>query len=216
MPTKADLDAVASRIERSLRREIEDLRQQTSAMDSKIVSFEQSNTSLDQRVSRIESSLESHNSQLIENMLHTNDLENPSSLLQTTTEVVSTLLGQHHSTKILIDRIHRVSNRAPRDQQAPWDTLFRVHYITVKEKILTAAWGKGPTHWKRHIINILPDLSRHTLAMRCLLRPLEKIKNTGAIYHWGYPFHLIIKKGDSTFLLKTPEDLRGGFVFPWN
>lgn len=83
MPTKADLDAVAARIEKSLRREIEDVRQQTSTLDSKVCSLEQTNsvldqrvTQIDQRVTHIEGELTNHNHHLVECLLQTDDLEN--------------------------------------------------------------------------------------------------------------------------------------------
>lgn len=62
--------------------------------------------------------------------------------------------------------------------------------------------------WKGHKLLILPDLSRRTLRMCSLMFPLfSTIQYSNATYRWQFPFHLIIKKDNSTFLLHSPREL---------
>lgn len=63
-------------------------------------------------------------------------------------------------------------------------------------------------------IKILPDLSRATLQRRAVLRPLlNVIRSKGCTYRWGYPFHLIVRKGAQSFALQHVEDIPQLFEF---
>ncbi|XP_018407835.1 PREDICTED: uncharacterized protein C16orf59 homolog [Nanorana parkeri] len=62
-----------------------------------------------------------------------------------------------------------------------------------KEEIIRQAWRHGSSDFDGATIRIMPDLSRHTLRMRRLVRPLlDQIRSASATYRWGHPFHLII------------------------
>ena len=63
-------------------------------------------------------------------------------------------------------------------------------------------------------IQILPDLSRATLQRRAMLRlVLDKIKQAGGTYRWGYPIAVIIKRNTQTFHLQQPRELPEMFKF---
>ncbi|KAM5158318.1 macrophage mannose receptor 1-like [Mantella aurantiaca] len=78
----------------------------------------------------------------------------------------------------------------------------------IKEEILRRVWRKGPPEFDGTAIQILPDLCRQTLYRRHLLKPLlEKIKETDVTYRWGYPFSLMIRKQERTFVLHHRSQL---------
>lgn len=80
--------------------------------------------------------------------------------------------------------------------------------------MIQKAWQAGTIHYEGMDVKILPDLSRATLQRRTLLRPLlDALRAQGNTYCWGYPFHLLICRGDNTFALYGPEDLPRLFKF---
>ncbi|KAM9311579.1 rap guanine nucleotide exchange factor 6-like [Gastrophryne carolinensis] len=162
---KADLEAVAVTIERALRREIEDLQQKSSALDTKIASLEDSRTDHETRLVALERAQELHHQQLIDLRLQTDDQENrnrrnnlkirgiPESVRSETLrplamEMFNFMLGRPPDAELLIDRIHRVAGRPARAPQAPRDVLCRIHFFTIKEDILRLAWERGRFEWK--------------------------------------------------------------------
>ena len=63
-------------------------------------------------------------------------------------------------------------------------------------------------------IQILPDLSRATLQRRAMLRTvLDRVKQAGGTYRWGYPIAVIIKRNSQTFHLQQPLELPEMFKF---
>lgn len=63
-------------------------------------------------------------------------------------------------------------------------------------------------------ITVLPDLSRATLQRHAILRPLlGAIKAAGLTYRWGYPFHLVVRKGNTSFAVYDKEDLPSLFEY---
>lgn len=132
----------------------------------------------------------------------------------TATSIFNTLLQRPQDSPIEIDRIHQIPSRPGGDPQAPRDVLCRIHFYTLKEDITKKAWEQKEISWRTNKIKILSDLSRKTLRMRALLRPLlEKLQALGLTYKWGFPFHLVIKKGPQAFILQTPKDLPALFDF---
>lgn len=58
-------------------------------------------------------------------------------------------------------------------------------FYSLKEDNMRRAWNHGPLHFDGATIQLLPDLSRHTLRMRAMLKPLlEVISTADATYHW--------------------------------
>lgn len=63
-------------------------------------------------------------------------------------------------------------------------------------------------------IQILPDLSKATLQRPALLRPfLQVLREKGYVYRWGYPFHLVVRNGNSSFSHYSLKDLPRLFKF---
>lgn len=229
--TKEDVDSIALRVEKSLRKEVDNVQQQVATLDNRMGEFDSFKEDCTRNFSELRNSQASFQRQVLELQLQQDDTENrsrrnnvkvrgipesiaTSALKDTLTDIFNSLLNNPPGSEIEIDRAHRINSRPNTDPQAPRDILCRIHFFTMKEKISKAAWERKDFIWKGNKIQILPDLSRRTLRMRAALRPLlSKIQEAGATYRWGYPFHLIIKKGPTSFLLHTPEDLPRLFEF---
>lgn len=115
---------------------------------------------------------------------------------------------------IKIDRVHSTIGPHSADPGRLRDVVCRLHHYVQKEAITKRAWSKGPLLQDGVEVRILPDLSRATLHQPALLRPLlDTLKAGGFTYRWGYPFHLLVRKGENTFILQSPADLPDLFAF---
>lgn len=96
----------------------------------------------------------------------------------------------------------------------PRDIVCRIHHYSLKDLLSQRAWKHGPYDHMGCSTAMLPDLSRSTLQHLALLRPLlDKLKNAGVAYRWGFPFHLIVRRGEGSFFLRHPMDLLDLFAF---
>lgn len=231
VPTKADFEAFVFRIESSYTQAIAEVKEEVTNIGSKVVAVEKSHDDLAQRVAKLEQSQSQQDAYLSDLLLRIDDQDNrgrrnnirvrgipestaPVDLHATVRDVFNMYLGRPPDAVLELDRAHRSLGPRPPDQQKPRDVICRVHKYLLKEEIMRLAWRKGPLDFDGATIQLLPDVSRHTLWMRRLLRPLlDVIRNAGATYKWGYPFHVIIKKAERTFLLKSPRDLPDLFAF---
>lgn len=110
--------------------------------------------------------------------------------------ILNTLLNKQ---PIEIDRAHRAAGPPRYAPRPPRDIICHIHFSNIKEEILRAARARSPLEWDGAEILILLDLSRCTLEMRKMVKPLlEVILESGATYRWGFPFHIIIRKGANT------------------
>lgn len=99
-------------------------------------------------------------------------------------------------------------------QGVPGTWCVRLHYYDQKKAIVQRAWNRGTVRCAEAEIEILPDLSRATLQRRAILRPLlNTMRATGATYRWGYPFHVMVRRGEASFELHGIEELPPLFGF---
>ncbi|KAM9330759.1 uncharacterized protein PAF06_017819 [Gastrophryne carolinensis] len=179
-------------VESSFKKDISDLQNSVTGLDSKVSSLEQSHLSTIQRIEALENGLAVQRSISQVAVLHLDDLENRS-----------------RRNNI---RLRGLPESA--DPNRPWDVICRLHYYSVKEEILRKAWERDRICFDGATIQIFPDVSRRSLHMRGLLRPLlAKILECGASYRWGYPFHLLVRKNQWSCALRSPEDLPELFAF---
>lgn len=76
------------------------------------------------------------------------------------------------------------------------------------------AWNMGSVDFFGASIHLYPDLSRNTLYMRRVVRPLlDLIRQAGASYTWGHPFSIKVTRGDGRFTLSDPDQLPDFFLF---
>lgn len=231
LPTRQELDGWAQRIESSLKREVEDLRAQVTHTDNRVTTIASEQATQESRITALESIVSHHRSQLLQVRLRSEDIENrsrrnnirirglpeataPGDLAVTITSIFNSYLDRAPSTEIELDRVHRVSPGVTPASGRPRDVLCRVHYYKVKDLILRKAWHRGPIDFDGASIQLLPDLSRATLGMRRAVRPLlAAIRESGATYTWGFPFHVQVKKENRQFILKSPDQLPELFLF---
>lgn len=135
-------------------------------------------------------------------------------LRATVTAIFNRLLDKPPTAELELDRVHRVQGSRGREAPPPRDVLARVHFYAVKEEIMRQTWTKGPVNFDSAVVHLFPDLSRLTLKMRGMLRPLlEAIRNAGATYRWGHPFHLAVLKNGGSFILRWLDQLSDLFAF---
>lgn len=238
LPSKADLKSLFDNLEESYKKDFESLSQEIIKVQAKVQTIENAASESEGRLSTLERKVAEQDArfatqqtQMVNALLSIDDLENRSrrnnirirglpeatmqdQLAPTVAGILNQYLGRDPAAELLLDRVHRVAGPISSTQERPRDVLCRVHYYHLKEEILRKAWARGPIDFDGANIKIFPDVSRRTLAMRRIVRPLlDKIRECGASYRWGHPFHLIIRKDSRSFPLKSPADLPEAFAF---
>lgn len=230
LPTKADIAASEARITAAVRGEIGELRQELQDVESRVSRQETAHTSLETRVL----ALENRQTTLIAFqealMLAQDDLENrnrrnniklrgiPEStssadLRSTVTGIFNTILDRPPDSALEIDRVHRVGTGGD-NSDYPRDVLCRVHLYRTKDEIMRKARRRDAISFDGAEVIILSDLSRRTLLMRKVMKPLlDLIRSVDATYTWGYPLQLRAHKGEDSFLLSHPSQLTDLFEF---
>ncbi|XP_069812865.1 uncharacterized protein [Dendropsophus ebraccatus] len=219
LPTRTELTGQLSHMEERHGKDMADLKSAVAAITTSISSLESRHTELDKAITAVAPRVDAHEAVLRDLITHVDDLENrgrrnnvkvrglpedigPERLVDTVRSIFNQYLGDPEGTHIELDRTHRVAGLRSQDRNRPRDILCRVHYYQQKEALLQRAWELGPLDYHGAEVTLLPDLSRRTLAMRRLLRPL-----LDASYRWGYPFHLIVRRGGISCIVRTPGDL---------
>lgn len=130
----------------------------------------------------------------------------PNDLEEVAVAIFKDILGGSRPEPVKIDRIHRVAG--PPNPNRPRDVLCCLHHFQTKENILRKAWEKGAISFRGGKVLVLQDLASKTLRMRRALKPLlECIHQKGGTYRWGFPFHVVIRKGGDFFVLKAPSQV---------
>lgn len=106
-------------------------------------------------------------------------------------------MGDEVTGPIKLDRANRVMHPRTLDMSILRDIVCKIHHFQVKDLLSQKAWDHGPYEYRAGSITVLPDLSRATLQCRTLIWPLlENFKQALIPYRWGFPFHLIVRKGE--------------------
>lgn len=95
-------------------------------------------------------------------------------LLSYTQAFFSTLLPSLTPQDLIVDRIHRIPKPSFLPENTPRDVLLRVHFYHIKEQILTISRRTDIRHPQYADLQLLLDLSRHTLQQRRNLLPIEQ------------------------------------------
>lgn len=108
-----------------------------------------------------------------------------------------------------VDRIHRI-HRVPKSflaDDVPRDVLLRMHFYTAKECILEAFHKSDQRPAQYTSLQLLPDLSRHTLQHRRNLATITKaLRNHHILDKWKYPVTLSITYNGTTPTVSTLEE----------
>lgn len=233
LPSRDDLEEIISikleghlsRMEKSLKKELKGIRGDIASILERIESIEAHSQKLQAKIESLESSVSGYNALMLDMALRVMDLENRSrrsnirlrgipesvkndDLKGTVTGIFNQYLGKPNDEVIIIDRVHRATFFKAGNNDKPRDVLCKIHYFSVKEQIMREAWSKGPIDFQGTKIMLLQDLSRKTLDLRRVLKPvLEAARQQGAEYKWGYPLHLILRLNGRTFVLRSPRQM---------
>lgn len=234
-PTKGDLaaqiDSAVARIENSLRSEMAVLQQANKDLDKRVTALEVLKEPTEDRLTRLEGEVDKLKKQNTQLFLLNDDQENrsrrnnvkvrgipetyrPHELHRLVLAIFNSILEKPVDAHIELDRVHRTPLRRGKQELGPRDVVCRVHFFTIREEILRRAWDMGTVDWKDFKVQIFPDISKNTLAMRRMVKPLlMKINEAGAYYKWGYPFHIVVQKHQETHYVRSPKDLPDIFRF---
>lgn len=225
LPTRDDLDSLASRMEAALRGELTGIKEEVAEATSRISTIESDAATLRQDITNLQVAREEVTDQVAQLHLLIDDLENrnrrrnirirglpeatrQTDLKATVTAIFNNCLERPPETPIAIDRVHRTLGPRGPTEDRPRDVLCCLHNYSVKEDILQRAWIRGHVDFDGAQIALLPDVSRRTLQMRRCMKPLlEKLSEREITYKWGHPFHLIARKGGRSYTLRHPADV---------
>lgn len=122
-------------------------------------------------------------------------------------ELFAALVPSLSESDLTIDRIHRIPKPSFIAADQPRDLLLRVHFFQSKDKILMAARQLHNLPGEFPQVQILPDLSRHTLQKRRNLATITKaLRNHHILHKWKHPAHLSITHNGSTVTISTLEE----------
>lgn len=89
----------------------------------------------------------------------------------------------------------------------PRDVLLRLHFYRAKETILVAFCNSDQRPAQYTSLQLLPDLSRHTLQKRRNLATITKaLRNHHILHKWKYPATLSITYNGTTTNISTMEE----------
>ena len=231
LPTRAEMEALVLRMEESHRKELETVQEDVQQLTDKLTQMETVGGLLEKRVASLEQAQRLQTLQVDSLQLKLEEIEDrsrrrnlrfrgvPESIgkeaLQQAIETICRQLMDPPSPQLLeFERLHRALGPPSDNINRPRDIICCFHYFSHKELISRRAWAVGEIIFEGSRIQILPDLSRATLQRRAMLRPmLDKVKQAGGTYRWGYPIAVIIKKNTQSFHLQQPLELPELFKF---
>lgn len=103
-----------------------------------------------------------------------------------------------------IDRAHRLPKPSHLPASTPRDVLARIHFFTVKEKVMHAAKRTARLPDPFANIALYADLSKATMENRRQLSTITKaLQNHKIPYKWGFPTKLLITHQNKTHVVRT-------------
>lgn len=222
-PTWVDIEALVSRLED--RRDLQLVQTEVQSLSYRLTTGKMSLASLENRVSQLEQVQTSQVSHVSSLQLHLEELEDLICRNNLWFWGIPEVIGQESLEPMVLaipvppqdlefDRMHRTLGPHSADLNRPRDVICCLHHYAHKELTIRKAWEAGKIDLDGASVKILADLSRATLQGRALLCPLlDKIRQLGGTYRWGFPISLTVRKGPSSFSLFHPVDLPDLFTF---
>lgn len=128
-------------------------------------------------------------------------------LLAYTQVLFSTLIPSLSPQDLIVDRIHRIPKPSFLPENTPRDVLLRVHYYHIKEQLLIVSHRPDSRHPQYAELQLLPDLSSHTLQQRRNLATITKaLRNHNIIHKWKYPAKLSVTHNGTSVLIFTLDE----------
>ena len=231
LPTKEDIQKMLLVMTSTLKEEMEEVRAKVVVGEQKICVLESQQIAVDCRLVALEERVGKQQQQLVRLQLKAEEADNrsrrnnvrirgiPESFegpapREAVLSILNKILKNSPESPLELDRVHKVPTYWSPEQNSPRDVLCRIHFFRIKEEILREAWKEGTVSWEGASIQLFPDLCWQTKARRRLLRPLlELIRRQEALYRWGYPLSLNVKKEGRNFYLREPSQLPSLFEF---
>ncbi|DBA13690.1 TPA: hypothetical protein GDO54_018641 [Pyxicephalus adspersus] len=225
LPTRSDLDHSIGRLEASCKAEFHHIQQSLQQVSNATTVLQNTCSDLSSRMSSHDAILERQAAQINTLYLMQDDVENRNrcnnirirglpetvpnaELYNAAYAIFAKLLAIPPDVDIELDRVHRTLGPRGRDPQRPRDVICRVHFYRTKEDIIKKARVTEHLEYAGARLQLLPDLSKHTLDMRRAVRPLlDVLRERNIPYRWGYPFHLIARYSSKNYFFRGPEDL---------
>lgn len=123
-------------------------------------------------------------------------------------ELFTALLPAMSALELTVDRVHRIPKPSFLPDDVPRDVLLRLHFYKAKEAILASFRNPDQRPPKYASLQLLPDLSRHTLQKHRNLATITKaLRNHHILHRWKYPATLSITHNGVTATVSTMEGL---------
>ena len=225
LPTKADLERFADRVERALKEDVAQLKADTTHLGNRVETLEQKLEDVLPVISQLQETCSAHSHQIEALLCHLDDMENRSrranirirglpeatsarDIVPTLEDIFKDILGLPATAVVEIDRAHRALKPPSQDVNNPRDVICKLHKYTLKDRIMQKMRGKSHYDFDGAHLSFYQDISRRTLMQRRLLRPLlAALQEAGLSYRWGFPFYLQATKEGRTVTLRTKDDL---------
>lgn len=116
------------------------------------------------------------------------------------------LLPEEKEEQFLIDRIYRIVKPKQIPAELPRDTLMRVHFYHIKEKIIYTIRKKGSLPEPYAAITAYSDIFPATAQRWKQFSLVTKIlRDNNIVYRWGYPTKLLVWYQNHMSPLPDPE-----------
>uniref|UniRef100_A0A8C5QR76 Transposase n=1 Tax=Leptobrachium leishanense TaxID=445787 RepID=A0A8C5QR76_9ANUR len=214
------------KLEASFSARIEELDADIHQVGSRVLQLEEDRDVMEDRMTRLESGLEAHNTYIQrlhralddqDNRGRRNNLrlrglpESPEGgehLMEILRIIFNKIMGKPPDAPVHFDRAHRALKPKGTQNTMPRDVICRLHYHRQKEEILQAARRRELKDSHGNTLQLYPDLSWTTLQARRLLKPVtEALRERQIRYRWGYPFALLVSVEGVHYTIGCAADL---------
>lgn len=189
LPTRANMESLANRLETSHRQDIAAVRSDITMLTERMGAGVAKVSVQEWRLQRVEEAQAAQVTSILSQQLRLEEMEDRSrrnnlrlrgmpeatgteDLVATALAIFRNVAGDTLPQNVSFYRIHRALGPRPADPNHPRDVICRIHQYTHKEVILRKAWEMRDTEFDGATIRILPDLSRATLQRRAMLKPV--------------------------------------------
>ncbi|CAH2295381.1 Hypothetical predicted protein [Pelobates cultripes] len=227
LPSKLDLEAMFSKMERSFGDKLQSLHEEVSHIGNRVQLLEEGGETIALQIHNMQTLQQTQNEALIFLQKKIEDLDNRGrrnnlrirgipeapegtneNITQTLTNLFNQLLGRPVDTPIKLDRVHRAIRPKVLANETPRDIICRIHHFPIKETILQKAKQIRDITFSDRKVQIFQDLAQSTLIARRALRPITKaLSDRNICFRWAYPFALVVNRQGKTHSISTPADV---------
>ncbi|XP_075719607.1 uncharacterized protein LOC142760334 [Rhinoderma darwinii] len=120
--------------------------------------------------------------------------------------LLTTLIPDISESHMEIDRAHRALTAMRRDG-LPRDIIVKLHYYSIKEKVMERARKLPVITIYNTAVQIYADLAPQTIQKRRMLRPiLQTLKHHAIPYRWAFPFRLLFMRNNRQYGFSTLQE----------